>query len=78
MHGDVYFASKSNSKAKAGNLTYTFPYSENRFYKIIVNPSVWMDEDGAKSFIVGPVIRSVDMIGKEGFVWVQNNNVRVK
>jgi len=37
-----------------------------------------MDEDGAKSFIVGPVIRSVDMIGKEGFVWVQNNNVRVK
>jgi len=78
LHGDVYFASESNSKAKAGNLTYVFPYSENRFYKIIVNPSVRMDEDGAKSFIVGPVIRSVDTIGEEGFVWVQNNNVRVK
>jgi len=78
LYGKVYYTTVSSGKAHAGNLTYIFPYSENKFYKIMVSPSVKLRSDSKNSFITGPVIRSIDTIGEEGLVWVNYNNVLIK
>jgi len=80
LYGKVYYATTSSGRAHGGNITYIFPYSENKFYKIIVNPSFKLSPDtgGKNSFITGPIIRSIDTIGEAGLVWVKRNNTLIK
>jgi len=76
LYGHVYFDKEGmGSRTHAGNLVYIFPYSDDRFYKIIVNPKSVI----GNKLIIGPSIISIDTIKEEGFILsVQNNMEKIK
>jgi SPP1 gp7 family putative phage head morphogenesis protein len=76
LYGNVYYdKTGTGTRTHAGNLVYIFPYSDDRFFKITVNPKSVI---GSDSIITGPSIRSIDTIKKEGLVWIQNNMTKIK
>jgi len=76
LYGQVYYdKAGAGTRVQAGNLVYIFPHSDGKFFKITVNPKSVI---GIDSLITGPSIRSIDTIEKEGFIWVQNNMIKIK
>jgi hypothetical protein len=76
LYGHVYYDKAGmGSRTQPGNLVYVFPYSNDSFYKIVVNPKSVI---GIDSIIVGPGIVSINTIKKESLIQVQNTMIKIK